>query len=436
MTRQFVTLGLLLLFEATAMAQSPNLSLSTFDPEQATSPISQVEGPGVKIGEGTTLHPVVGLETGVLSNVFYEDADTHASGVLRLLAQVGAGSLSGLRLVPAEGSGSEGETQKGSFEYRAELRLAYDLMLSGNDAVQGSGGLGVGATIRGMTNPMGTWSFGFNENFVRLIRAANFETDANTNRDLNTLSLNLLYHPQGRSLAVNAYYNNTFDIFERSEQSFADRQFHRFGLRPMWRWLPETVVYADLSWGVTAGVGSDAVKNTSYPLSLIGGVATLLSAKTSLNVQAGYVNGLYQAGPNYSSATVSAQVGYRYSPLGRVAVGYDLLYEDSVNANFYRDHVVRLNLQQAFVPFVFMAQPELHFRRYEGITIVMGPPERDDLIFSLIAGMNYNFRNSLAATLNYHFSIVSTDYEYLVDGMVRNPGFVRHELLAGIRWAM
>lgn len=436
MTRQFVTLGLLLLLEATAMAQSPTLSISSFDPEAATSPISQVEGPGVKIGEGTTLHPVIGLETGVLSNVFYEDADPSAAGVLRLLAQVGAGSLSGLRLVPAEVASDGSGPQKGSFEYRAELRLAYDFMLSANDAVQGSGGLGIGATFRGMTNPMGTWSFGFNENFTRLIRAANFETDANTNRDINTLSLNLLFHPQGRSLAVNGYYNNTLDIFERSEQSFADRQMHRVGVRPMWRWLPETVVFTDFSWGVTTGLGSDAMKTTSYPLTLLGGVATLLSAKTSLNFQAGYVNGFYSAGPSYSSVTLGAQLGYRYSPLGRAALAYDLLYTDSVNANYYRDHVIRLNVQQLFAPFVFMAQPEVHFRRYEGITLVMGPPTRDDLIFSLISGIHYNFRNSLAATLNYHFSVVSTDYMYTVDGAADDPGFVRHELLAGIRWAM
>ena len=436
MTRQFVMLALMLCLPASAMAQSADLSISSFDPENGTAPIDMVEGRGVKVGEGTTLHPVFGAQTGVLSNVFYEDTDTNAAGVLRLMAQVGAGSLSGLRLVPAEVPTSEEESQrKGSFEYRAELRLAYDFLLSSNDAVWGAGGLGVGATFRGMTNPDGKLSFGFNESFTRLIRAANFETDANTNRDINTLSLNLLYHPQGRSLAANFYYHNTLDIFERSEQSFADRQMHRVGLRPMWRWLPETVLFADFSWGVTTGLGSSAMKVTSYPLQAIAGVATLLSAKTSFNLQGGYVNGFYSSGPSYSSVTISTQLGYRYSPLGRVAIAYDLLYQDSVNANYFRDHVLRLNVQQLFAPFVFMAQPELHFRRYEGITIVNGPPTRDDVIFSLIAGLHYNFRNSLAATLDYHFAVVATDYTYMVDGGIDDPGFARHQLLAGLRWA-
>jgi len=260
MTRQFGhcvwVLGLLLCLEATAAAQSADLSIHSFDPENGVAPIEMVEGRGIKIGEGTTIFPVFGAQTGVLSNVFYENSDTNAAGVLRIAAQVGAGSLGALRLVPAEVTPADLPMEnKGSFEYRAELRAAYDFLLSSNDAVWGSGGLGIGATLRGMTNPLGTWSFGFNDTFTRLIRAANWETDANTNRDINTLSLNLLYHPPGRSLAVNVYYNNMIDIFERSAQSFADRWSHRVGARPMWRWLPETVVFADVSWGVTAGIG-------------------------------------------------------------------------------------------------------------------------------------------------------------------------------------
>lgn len=438
MTRQFVRVALLLcLIGGTASAQNADLSIHSFDPELATAPIDMVEGRGVKIGEGTSIYPVIGMQTGVTSNVFYEESNTNTAGVLRLLGQIGAGSLGELRLVPAEVIPGTSEN-KGSFQYRAELRLAYDMMLSTNDAVWGSGGLGAGATLRGMTNPNGPWSFGFNDNFTRYIRAANFETDANTNRDINNLSLNLLYHPGGRSLAANIYYDNTLDIFERDEQRFADRMLHRFGVRPMWRWLPETILYADLSWGFTSGLGSSAMKPSSYPLATVAGISTLLGAKTTFNFSAGYVNGFYTAGPSYSSVTVNTQVGYRYSPLGRATLGYNLLYNDSVNANYYRDHVIALNVEQYFVPFVFMLQPEIHFREYNGTIIPnsMGVTTRDDTIISVIAGLHYNLRNSLAATLDYHFSMVSTDFVYMVDGIADDPGFARHELLAGVRWAL
>jgi hypothetical protein len=436
MTRQFVKIGLLLcLLQGRVLAQS-GTSINSFNPDMGTAPIDMVHGRGVKIGEGTTLHPIIGMQTGVVSNVFFEEANPNPAGVLRLLGQIGAGSLTGLRLVPATATSEP--PVKASFEYRAELRLAYDVLLSSNDSVQGTGGLGIGATLRGMVNPRGPWTFGFNENFTRLIRAANFETDANTNRNINTLSLNGLYHPEGRTLAVNAYYNNTIDVFERNEQSFSNRWMHRFGVRPMWRWLPETVVYADASWGVTSGLGSGSNKVTSYPLQTIAGIATLISPKTTVNFHGGYVNGFYSEGPSFSGFTMGAQVGYRYTPLGRATLAYNLNYTDSVNANFFRDHVIQLNLEQLFSPFVLMLQPEVHFRRYEG-TILMGTAgetARNDIIFALIGGLHYNFRNSVAATLDYSFVTVQSDFRYMVDGIIDDPSFVRHQLLAGIRWAL
>jgi hypothetical protein len=439
MNRIFASLALLLSVETIARADvSPNdISISTFDPENAVAPESAVEGPGVKIGEGTVLHPVFGMETGVVSNVFYTQNNPQAAGILRLLAQVGAGSLSSARLIPTEDN-DDNSARQGDFQYKTNVRASYDAMLSGDSAIQGTGGLGVGALFRGMVNPNGRWSFGFDEEFDRLIRAANFETDANTNRDINGIALTVLYHPNDSAFGGYLYYNNTIDIFEANTQNFADRIQHRLGIHPMWRWLPQTTVFADVSIGYFSGLGSGTDKVTSYPFTAIGGIATLLSLKTTLNVQAGYTNGFYSSGPSFSAPTIGASLGYRYSPLGRVLLTYDWLYQDSVNANYYRDHVVRLWIQQLVNPFVIMVQPEIHFREYQGVdTVVMGaPPTRDDFIFSVIAGVHYNFRNWAAATLDYHFTDVSTNFRFAVDGMINDPSYARHELLLGVRIAM
>ena len=125
-----------------------------------------------------------------------------------------------------------------------------------------------------------------------------------------------------------------------------------------------------------------------------------------------------------------------FGPLGRVALTYDLMYEDSVNANYYRDHIVRLSLQQQFVPFLFTVQPELHFRKYDGITDVMGPPTRNDVIFATNASLRYNFRNNLSASVDYLFSLVSSDYRYMADGVIDDPSYARHEILLGVLWAL
>lgn len=440
MTRLLTSLAVFFLAEASAFAETnPNdISIASFDPENAVAADSSVEGHGIRVGEGTVLHPVLGMETGYVSNVFYTDSNPQGAGILRLLAQISAGSVSGARLAPNAVGGDNNAGDDVAFTYRASLRASYDFMLSGNNDVTGTGGLGLGATLRGIANPAGRWSFGFSEDFTRLIRAANYETNANTDRDINTLGLNLLYHPNDSAFGGYLYYQNTIDLFETSAQSFADRLQHRFGVHPTWKWLPQTTIFADVSLGIFTGIANSR-KVTSLPLTTVAGINTLLSLKTTFNLQAGYTNGFYSSGPSYSAPTIDASLGYRYSPLGRVTLTYDWMYQDSVNANYYRDHTVRLWLQQLVVPFIFEIQPELHFREYQGVnTLITGaPPTRDDVIFSLITGVHYNLRDWAAATLNYRFTDVSTDYRYTSGGVTStNPSYARHEVLLGVRVAL
>jgi hypothetical protein len=434
-------LGVLLAMAGTASAQA----VSSFDPSDAVAPISVVEGPGVKVGEGTVLHPIFGVETGFISNVFYEDQDPNPAGLLRLLAQIGSGSLPLARLTSpgmlnydqtSSGDLNTPAESAGDFQYRADARLSYDLLLSTNDRTTQAGGLGAGATFRGLVNPMRTWAFGFAEEVKRLIRSANFETDADTNRIINDLKLRLFFQPPGRTISGFLRYDNTIDYFERQQQRFANRIQHTFGVRAMWRMFPMTRIYVDGSIGIFGPLGGESTKVSSFPLVTVAGIQTLLTLNTTVSAQAGYTNGFYSAGPSYSAPVVGAEVGYRYSPLGRVTAAYSYTHQDSVNSNFFRDHVLRLWLQQMYVPFAITVQPELHLRHYEGIAIVAGPPTRDDIIFSMAVGVHYNFRNWIAGTLGYHLGLVQTDYRYMTDGLVDDPSYVRHELVAGVRVAM
>ena len=453
MTRQFALIATLLCCSVTAAraqvmaptdpGPATSLSIAAFDPDQAVAPISMVEGPGWKVGDGTVLHPVFGLETGFVSNVFFQSINQQPAGVLRLLGQVGVSSLSTSRLNPNSdpfGATQEGATDRGDLQYQANLRLAYDQPLSDSELVRDTGGLGIGALLRVMANPMGKVSVGADDNFVRLIRAPNFETNGNVNRDVNVAKLTLLYHPPGRSITGYAYYQNYLDVFEHQEDTYPNRMDHRLGLHPMWQWLPQTQVYGDVSVGYISGIGSGAasqMKHSSLPIAARVGIASLLTLKTTANLAVGYTNSSYSSGPGISAATVDAFVSYRYSPLGRIGVGYDLQYVDSVNANYYRDHLIRAFLQQGFDPFVLVVQPELHFREYQGLTIPAPTMTRDDTIFGLVAGVHYNFRNWIAATVNYGFSTVQTDFRYTdAEGTLIDPSYTRHELLLGVRMAM
>jgi hypothetical protein len=110
---------------------------------------------------------------------------------------------------------------------------------------------------------------------------------------------------------------------------------------------------------------------------------------------------------------------------------------DSVNANFYRDHAIRASIQQYVAPFAFAISPQVHFREYNGLTVMGSSPTRDDLIFQVVGGIHYNFRNWIAATANYKFSTVQTDFTYVdMLGDTVELNYARHELLLGMRVAL
>ncbi|TMQ09930.1 MAG: hypothetical protein E6J91_28635 [Deltaproteobacteria bacterium] len=130
------------------------------DPTDALNPQSLVTGAGIKVGEGTILQPQFGLETGVVSNVFYQDTNTVTAGLLRLMFEIGTSSLPDQRL-RFQPSGDTGEadrtptvayTEAGDFQYSANLFATWDQYLSTNSDVTAQGGLGGGLLLRGIVN--------------------------------------------------------------------------------------------------------------------------------------------------------------------------------------------------------------------------------------------------------------------------------------------
>ena len=417
----------------------------SMDPEDAVNPVSIITGSGIKVGEGTIFQPQVGIETGVVSNVFYQQSGPVTAGLLRILAEVGTGSLPSQRLdIHATGSDQDANTPQtfttpnpGDFQYSANLYASWDQYLSADNNVTSQGGLGGGLLLRGIVNPQRPLQFAFQENFNRIIRATNFESRSDTNRDVNDLSLRLNYVPPGRALSGYAYYENTIDVFEASSQQFANRLHNTLGLRVNWQWLPLTRVFVDVSEGFFTGIGNSQKVN-SFPFTAIGGIQTALTLNTTINAHAGYTNGFYASGPNYAGLTAGVLFGYRYSPLGRVTALYNYVHEDSINANFYRDHQFQFSVEQYFVPFILYAQPELRLRQYVG-TIVLGTTgnTRDDLIVGATVGVRYLFRDWLVGTLDYELSAIQTDFRYAVavGAMTVDPSYVRQELLVGVRAA-
>lgn len=435
----FGFLAVLLGAATTAQAEAP-----------AASATAIVEGPGIKVGEGTVIHPIFGAETGVISNVFREDDGGATSGILRLIGELGIGTLSPQRLEMAQGplaarTGEEDATastapSKGSLEFRADLSVAYDEYLTTNEAVRKQRDLAISAGLRAIALPMSTWSIAFDDQFTRETRPTNFESRSGIDRDINSLRLQLLFQPRLRTLAAALRFENRIDVFEADDHDFANRLQNTIGLRVNWQFLPVTRFYADASLGFFSGLGNDSNKVSSMPLRLLLGGQSAITTKTTVNTRIGFGKGFYSSGPDFTNVIFGADIGYRYSPVGRVTFLYDFDFGDSINANYYRDHAFKSTIEQQFAPFVVQGSAELRFRGYRGInqTVdLVGPADRDDLIFALTLGGHYNFRDWFAATLNYSLVTDQTSYEYMtVDGYADDPSYTRQELMVGVRAAL
>ena len=89
--------------------------------------------------------------------------------------------------------------------------------------------------------------------------------------------------------------------------------------------------------------------------------------------------------------------------------------------------------------FAFSAGAEVRLRQYRGIIseVMTTATDRNDLIFAAPLGAIYNFRNWIAATLDYQVQIVRTDFRYNPDmnDPLDDPSFVRQTLMLGVRAA-
>lgn len=434
MNRLKIIAGLLVCSAGIAQADNGDIEtpLNPLDPVRVISPLTLIQGDGIKVGEGTAIYPQVGFETGFVSNTFYQSTDPVPAGILRLLVEAGLGSLSEQRRT----MGDTDNAPSGDLIYDANAYAAYDQYLSNNGNVTSQGGLGVGFRGKVIVNQDHPISFRADEAFDRILRAANYETRTNANRDINTVGLKVSINPDSSNLGGMVQYINQIDVFEDSTENFADRMHNTLIGRLAYRFFPLSSAFLQVSESYDTGIGSASTKVTSFPLVALLGVSTSLTLNTSLVAQAGYTQGFYASGPDYQSPIGGVYFEYRYSPLGTVRLKYGYEHQDSINANFYRDHAFQAWWEQRFAPFAVYLSPELRLREYQGVNPpLMGPPTRDDTIFAAAVGLRYQYRNWLNASAEYRAIVDKTDYRYTGGASMLDPSFVRHEVFAGIRVA-
>lgn len=387
-----------------------------------------VEGPGISVTDSTVFHPSVGLAGGVDSNVFREETDPILAPILRVLADFDIASRSADRL----GSGPRAQQK---VRFRVGSRFTYQEFLTDNDAARAQRDVAISANADVRFFPESTFTFGISDSFTRDTRPRNFESSESLDRDVNHLRVDAGVQPGGRALYIGARYENVIDYFESSQSDFANRLQHTVGVDLGWQWLPITRFFFDGSLGFYGGLGDEAMafKNDSNPLRLRAGVRSAITERTTLAGHVGFAKGFYEAGPDYAGMLAGVEFGYRYSPLGRATLSYEHDYNDSINANFYADHVFKLTFAQQIMRVLATASGGVRLRSYEGVPMSFGgSPDRDDFIAELNAGLRYLFQDRYAVTADYHFVVDETDYRGISGD---DPSYQRHEALLGVRAA-
>ena len=404
--------------------------------------VAAVEGPGYPLSESTVVHPILGAEAGFTDNVFYEDANQNPSGLLRLIAEAALASKEIESEEPIDplladpGDEAPAEPAHQAMTYRASGRLTYNEYLSSNSTTRAQRTLGAELAGNLVVAPQGRFSFTADEHFLRDTRPTNFESTDGTNRVANQLGLALRFQPGGRTMAGILKWENQIDYFEDSDQRFANRMINAVHGRYEWAFFPYSKVFADVSYGFIGGLGGDdTIKRSANPIRGGVGIATSITEIFTVKAHAGWAYAAYSGGASYNAPVAGVELGYRYSPVGRFVVEYNWDHRDSVNADYYRDHHFGAHIDHQFDRLVASARGEMRLRGYRGINPMIGPSDRDDLIFSVGVRAQYVLKDWMAIVGDYHTDVDQTDYMSDVGGGLDDPSFVRHEVTAGVRAA-
>ena len=409
-------------------------------PPAAMAQDAVVEGPGFEIGEGTVFHPSAALETGYISNVFYEDEDPVDTAIVQLIAGFALASEGDKQSPEVEAAiATEDDGTEPPPPPLVDFRLAGHAIfmgyLSDNERVTDQSDIAGAAEGNVNFLPQGDVSFSLDDQFIRDARPRNFETFGNLNRIYNHFKAGFKVQPGGRTLSVGARYENILDRFESDDSAFANRMNHIVGVRAEWRWLPITKFFLDSSLGFFGALDDSKAgdfQSDSTPLRIQAGVGTALTEFTTVRAHIGYANGFYDQRQNFQNVIGGAEFGYRYTQYGRIRLLFEYDFHDSIQANYFRDYAFMAKLDQQLGLVVLGADADTRLRGYRGIPMEIGPDSRDDVILHGALRLHYLIREQFAITARLDATSDQTDYTYAAGASADSPEYFRLEAYLGL----
>jgi hypothetical protein len=401
------------------------------------SPIAPLRSPsaqnGVSVSDGVVLHAGVGAEAGYDTNVFYNDSQKVGAGVVRVTP-----------FLELTNAARGGQPPTGLF-FDVRGMLTYREYLSDADDVTTLRAFMPAASALLEHNSGGTLVLGVSDMYGRLedapySRGTGPGTDVIV-RDNNVASAQLRWAPGGGRLQALIRYSNYWDRFDTPGLTGASSLMHEGMLDLSWRWLPKTALFMQVRQGYlyyynddTTGVltGMPGTKPSSYPLRITAGLRGLVTAKTAVQIFAGYQNAFYSSGPSTGGAgSITAGAEVMLMPLinTRITLGGRHEFQPSVIGNFYYVDGVYLSLSQ-LTTFNLSTQVfgRYEHRRFEGVAGSTEP--RVDDFAQVGASLDYYLKEWAYAGVTYSLLLNRSDFSPAGGGMLGGLDYTKHQVFA------
>jgi hypothetical protein len=347
---------------------------------------------GIQVSEGALLHVGIGAEAGYDTNVFYDNTDPKASGIIRVLPYA--------ELSNATRTGAV--SRQLLFDLRAGL--TYRRYTSSDQAVQNYSNAWMPNAGLSLSAGSGQVGFGIADTFARLEdppygpQAPGFAIL----RYNNQASVEGRWSPGGGRLTTMLRYTNMVDIFQNTYE-YASSDTNLIMLDVAWKWLPKTAVFFNAQQGyifyLNSALAEANNKVSSYPLYLTAGLRGLLTEKTAAVLSLGYVNGFYGGSGGSTSGFLGstyAELAFTVRPtlLSRVVLGYRHDFENAVISSFYYNETVYASyMQQVAGRLSLDLSGRYSHRDYGGSFVDMTQMGRVDNFFLAGASLDYFMRN-------------------------------------------
>ncbi len=394
---------------------------------------------------GLRLTPVLRLETGYDTNVFYNASESNPQGAVRLDI---APSLGVMTLRPR------------AIDLQARLLFRWEQFLTGEtDATRDVSGLETNSTLSARFNPNGIVSVRPAVDFRRQ-NNPNSNASGDAYRNIyNESSVEIGVHPGGAvrtsRMGISGFLRGIHRLWLFPERSDINRQGIGGDLDLYWNFLPKTAIFLNASImrisyseealisTVTRPDGTNASFATpnigSTPFRTTAGIKGLLSRRISVTLGAGYARANYDGGPSINPFLANAQLSYFVTPDSAARLGYARDFSDSNLGNYLIFDRVTAGLGGRYGDVAVNVDAYLQFSQYARVEdpLVAGVPlfgteERRDTLVGAYLDATYSLTRWLALGANYRLELRSSNYgalSFLTSGSAEqqvSASFLRH----------